>query len=146
MLKGRVASILEKVDLIDLSLHLVDLLTLTGVETQDLLSRQIITSAEIVSKYLDQIEKHNHAGINLNAIISTAPKESVLEHAKQLDKERQSGKVRGPFHGVPILLKVSIRARRIKHVSNQRNLGRILYSWPWHAYNLWLLRICRREG
>lgn len=77
----------------------MDLLTLTAVELQGLLSRHVVTSVDITARYLDQIEKHNHAGLNSNAVISTAPKETVLEYAKQLDEERQRGAVRGPFHG-----------------------------------------------
>lgn len=84
----------------------MDLLSLTAQELQGLLSRRVLTSVDITARYLDQIEKHNHAGLNLNAVISTAAEETVLKYAKQLDEERQQGVVRGPFHGVPILVKV----------------------------------------
>jgi amidase len=85
----------------------VDLLTLTAAGLQKLLSDRVLTSADIVQRYLAQIAKHNHAGLHLNAIISVADKETVLDQAKRLDEERERGKLRGPLHGIPILLKVS---------------------------------------
>lgn len=86
----------------------MDLLTLTALELQSLLSRRTVTSMDVTAKYLDQIERHNHAGLQLNAVISTARRETVLEYARQLDEERQCGLVRGPLHGIPILVKVNI--------------------------------------
>ncbi|KAK3345811.1 amidase signature domain-containing protein [Lasiosphaeria hispida] len=83
----------------------VDLLTITATELQRLLTGQAITSVEIVQLYLAQIAKHNHAGLKLNAVISVADEEAVLEQARRLDVERLGGKLRGPLHGVPILLK-----------------------------------------
>ncbi len=89
-----------------LKVTIVDVLTLTAFELQRLLSSQAVTSAEIVQLYLTQIAKHNHAGLKLNAVISVADEEAVLEQARRLDTERLGGKLRGPLHGVPILLKV----------------------------------------
>lgn len=83
----------------------LDVLTLTAVQLQLLLSIRATTSVEIVQLYLDQIAKHNHAGLKLNAVISVADEEAVLEQARRLDAERLSGKLRGPLHGIPILLK-----------------------------------------
>ncbi|MEX5552087.1 amidase family protein [Pseudomonas pergaminensis] len=42
----------------------------------------------------------------LNAVIELNP--GALEAARELDRERASGKVRGPLHGIPILLKDTI--------------------------------------
>ncbi|KAH6999086.1 amidase signature domain-containing protein [Ilyonectria sp. MPI-CAGE-AT-0026] len=83
----------------------VDLLTLTAAELQSLLTDGATTSAKIVDLYLAQIEKHNHAGIKLHAIISVADRETLSARARQLDLERLQGKTRGPFHGVPIIIK-----------------------------------------
>ncbi len=46
-------------------------------------------------------------GLALRAVISVAPDDVVLARAVALDAERARGHVRGPFHGIPILLKVS---------------------------------------
>jgi amidase len=85
----------------------VDLLTLTATELQRLLSDRAATSVDIVERYLRQIAKHNHVGLHLNAIISVADRQTVLDQARRLDEERVLGKLRGPLHGIPILLKVS---------------------------------------
>lgn len=51
---------------------------------------------------LAQIEKYNP---ELNAIIHLPPKESLYAQARQLDKERMEGKLRGVLHGVPVVVK-----------------------------------------
>jgi amidase len=65
----------------------------------------------VVEAYLDQIERHNRAGLALQAIISVAPRESVLAQARILDEERRQGrKIRSALHGVPIVVKVLFSA------------------------------------
>jgi amidase len=56
----------------------------------------------------EQIEEHNHNGLRLNAAISLAPVEQLRSHAITLDEERAQLKVRGPLHGIPILIKDNI--------------------------------------
>jgi len=80
-------------------------LTTTALELQALLQSGSLTSSEVLETYLEQIEKHNHAGQQLNAIISVAPKALLLAHAKTLDQEREDGKSRGPLHGLPTVVK-----------------------------------------
>lgn len=57
-----------------------------------------------MEEYLAQIDRYEPA---LNALISPAPREKVLNIAKARDEERQKGQIRGPFHGIPIILKNS---------------------------------------
>ncbi|KAI0875937.1 amidase signature domain-containing protein [Hypoxylon argillaceum] len=83
----------------------VNLLKLTAVGLEKLLSSGLLTSRDAVQLYLAQIAKHNHNGIQLNAIISVANREDILQRADLLDEERKQGKTRGPLHGVPIILK-----------------------------------------
>lgn len=91
---------------------LVDILTLTAVQLQHFLEAGVLTSVEAVKLYLAQISKHNHAGLHLNAIISVVERDTLLARAYELDEERSRGKVRGPFHGVPIILKVGCPPKR----------------------------------
>jgi amidase len=84
----------------------IDVLTLTATDIRRLLDDKQSNSVELTTAYLDQIEKHNHAGLKLNAVISTAPRDRVLKYAQKLDDERAGGTLRGPLHGVPILVKV----------------------------------------
>jgi amidase len=83
-----------------------NVLTTTALELSTRLKEGSLTSIQIIETYLAQIEKHNHAGAKLNAMITVAPREVVLKRAGGLDQERKEGKIRGPFHGLPIIVKV----------------------------------------
>lgn len=82
-----------------------DILTATADDLQRELSSGGITSKQLVKIYLAQIERHNDY---LKAVISTAPEPLLLERAAILDDERQSGKLRSPLHGIPILVKDNV--------------------------------------
>jgi amidase len=62
-----------------------------------------LTSEKVTEIYLARIAAYDKQGPGINAVITLNPK--ALEEAKALDAERKSGKVRGPLHGVPIVLK-----------------------------------------
>lgn len=87
------------------SLSDAELLTAPAHEIQDLLTSGQTTSEIIVGDFLDQIERHNLEGHKLRAILFTAPRELALGRARQLDEERAAGHVRGPLHGIPIIIK-----------------------------------------
>jgi amidase len=63
-----------------------------------------VTSHELVSQYLTRIAVYNR---QLNAIITV--NRNALREADELDRERASGHVRGPLHGIPIALKDNIQ-------------------------------------
>ncbi|KAF2109934.1 amidase signature domain-containing protein [Lophiotrema nucula] len=77
-------------------------LTTTAFELQEMLSAGKITSGEAVGAYLEQQSIHNNW---LRAVIATPPHDRLKERAKLLDDERREGKVRGPLHGIPVLVK-----------------------------------------
>jgi hypothetical protein len=83
-----------------------DPLVATAVDLKQLLDDGKITSRHLVERYLQQIEDHNTQGMQLRAVIATAPVPSILSLADELDAERKAGKLRGPFHGLPIIVKV----------------------------------------
>ena len=64
------------------------------------------TIKELTQFYLDRIESISFDGPGLNAIITINP--DALDIAAQLDDEMVNGKIRGPLHGIPILLKDNI--------------------------------------
>ncbi|MEZ5000635.1 MAG: amidase [Bacteroidales bacterium] len=64
------------------------------------------TSEMIVELYLDRIEKVDRSGPALNSVLELNP--DALEQARQLDAERREGKVRGPLHGIPVMIKDNI--------------------------------------
>ncbi|KAK3361720.1 amidase signature domain-containing protein [Lasiosphaeria ovina] len=84
------------------------LLTASAGELQALLRSGDLTSVQLVKACLGQIAQYGQSGPNLRAIVSTPPEKDVLSIAERLDKERAAGKVRGPFHGIPIIVKDSI--------------------------------------
>lgn len=79
--------------------------TTNAVELAQLLAHGQIRSVQIVEAYLEQIDQHNPG---LNALLSRPPREQVIRTAEKLDRERKDGKIRGPLHGIPIILKVRI--------------------------------------
>ena len=64
------------------------------------------TSRSLVESYLARIDALNEQGPTLRAVIETDP--NAYSIADALDAERQAGQVRGPLHGIPILLKDNI--------------------------------------
>jgi amidase len=67
-----------------------------------------VTSEQLVQAYLDRIERIDRSGPNLNSVLALNP--DALEQARALDAERAAGRVRGPLHGIPILLKDNIES------------------------------------
>lgn len=62
-----------------------------------------LSSTKVVDAYLKRISAFDKKGPGINAVITLNPK--AMTEAKALDAERKAGKVRGPLHGIPIVLK-----------------------------------------
>ncbi|KAK4061444.1 hypothetical protein Trihar35433_9771 [Trichoderma harzianum] len=90
------------------SYGVIDPLTTTAEKLQELLTSDRLTSLDLVNIYLRQIEQHNKNSLKLNAIISTAPQHIVAEQARLLDAERATGSIRGPLHGIPVIVKDNV--------------------------------------
>src|SRR6185436_4108622 len=73
------------------------------LELQALMASGDLTSRALTLGYLERIRAFNP---RVGAVIETNPQ--AVAHAAQLDNERRQGRVRGPLHGVPILLKDNI--------------------------------------
>ncbi len=80
-----------------------DLEEKTIVELQTAMQKGETSSKEIVTKYLQRIGDIDK---KLNSIIELNP--DALDIAGRCDEERRNGKVRGPLHGIPVLLKDNI--------------------------------------
>lgn len=65
-----------------------------------------LTSVAIAQHYLDRIHAIDRTGPSVNSVIEVNP--DALAIAAKLDAERASGTVRGPLHGIPILIKDNI--------------------------------------
>src|SRR5436190_895650 len=64
------------------------------------------TARSITEAYLGRIQDVDKQGASLNSIIELNP--DAIAIAEDLDKERKAGRVRGPLHGIPILIKDNI--------------------------------------
>ncbi|MBM4407162.1 MAG: amidase [Chloroflexi bacterium] len=64
------------------------------------------TAASITEWYLARIAALDRRGPGLHAVIETNP--DALSIAAALDDERRAGRVRGPLHGIPVLVKDNI--------------------------------------
>ncbi len=67
-----------------------------------------LDSRTLTQAYLDRIAAIDRAGPQLNAVIEINP--DALKEAALRDVERKTNSVRGPLHGIPILLKDNIGA------------------------------------
>ncbi|GAA4354545.1 amidase [Hymenobacter saemangeumensis] len=78
----------------------------TVADLQARMAKGTETARSLCQHYLKRIEALNAAGPKLRAVIETNP--DALSIADALDKERKAGKLRGPMHGIPVLIKDNI--------------------------------------
>ncbi|WP_397538805.1 amidase family protein [Rummeliibacillus pycnus] len=88
---------------------------LTVYEIQSALEKGEITSKELVMYYLSRIAKYDQSGSKLNSILEINP--DAIFIAEALDHERKTKGIRGPLHGIPILLKDNIETNDSMHTS-----------------------------
>jgi len=72
-------------------------------ELQAAMASGQLTSKQLVMGYLNRIDSLNRL---LHSVIETNP--DAISIAEDLDRERRRGHVRGPLHGIPILVKDNI--------------------------------------
>src|SRR5215813_741766 len=75
-------------------------------QLQDAMTRGLTTSEDIVREYLTRLSLYDRSGPTLRAMLALNPR--AIAEARALDAERGSGRVRGPFHGIPIAFKDNI--------------------------------------
>jgi amidase len=76
------------------------------VELQNDLKSGKHTSRSLVKKYLERIDEIDRNGPKLRSVIETNP--DALAIADSLDRERNEKGIRGPLHGIPLLIKDNI--------------------------------------
>lgn len=74
----------------------LDLLNADITQLQGVLAKGLVTSTELVKRYLERIEKVNKQGPELNAVIEINP--DAIDIAQQLDNERESNMLRGDIY------------------------------------------------
>src|SRR5258705_13578210 len=79
---------------------------MTISELQDKMAKGDYSSEKLTQLYLKRIEDIDKKGPALNSVIELNP--DALTIAKAMDDERKAGKIRGPLHGIPVLIKDNI--------------------------------------
>jgi amidase len=78
----------------------------TVVQLQAMMASGKLSSVDLTKYYIARILGLDQNGPGVNAVIELNP--DALTLAKQADDERKNGIVRGPLHGLPVLLKANI--------------------------------------
>jgi amidase len=82
------------------------LLETTVDALQQKMQKNEMTAVSITRLYLDRIQAIDKNGPKLNAVIEINP--DALRIAAAMDQERKEGRLRGPLHGIPVLVKDNI--------------------------------------
>lgn len=87
-------------------------LYMTATEIAKAIREKKITSLEVVTKTNSQIQKYN---ANYNAIVTL--NNNAITEAKKADELLAQGRILGPLHGVPIVIKDSFKVQGIRTTS-----------------------------
>lgn len=101
----------------------IPLETASVADLQQAMSAGILSAVELVEAYTSRVEALDDAEpLKINSVILLNPK--AREQAAELDAERAAGHVRGPLHGIPILLKDNIGTRDVATSAGSQALAR----------------------
>ena len=79
---------------------------MTVAQMQAAMASNQLSSLDLVNYYIARIKTLDQAGPTVNSVIEVNPDAKAI--AQSLDAERKSGHVRGPLHGIPVLLKDNV--------------------------------------
>src|SRR5881296_4452380 len=74
-----------------------------------------LTSVRLTESFLQRVATYDRSGPRLNAVLEVNPQAGEI--AEALDRERASGRIRGPLHGIPVLLKDNVATADRLHTS-----------------------------
>lgn len=92
-----------------------ELSEITITDLQQKMQGKQFTSRLITELYLKRIDQIDKKGIMLNSVIEL--NKDALNMADAMDRERGQGKVRGPLHGIPVLIKDNINTGDNMHTT-----------------------------
>src|SRR5687767_12969815 len=84
----------------------VDVVELSATDAGDRMAAGTLTSEALTRAYLTRIADVDDAGPKLASVIEL--NDRAADEARALDAERKAGKVRGPLHGIPVLIKDNV--------------------------------------
>jgi amidase len=94
---------------------LFELSEATITDLQQKMQAKQYTSRLLTELYLKRIDEIDKNGPKLNSVIEL--NKDALNMADAMDKERSKGKVRGPLHGIPVLIKDNINTADNMHTT-----------------------------
>ena len=111
--------------------------TVAGLQAR--MAAGMLDSRTLARAYLDRIAAIDKAGPAINAVIELNP--DAIAEAEARDAERRAGKLRGPLHGIPVLLKDNIDA-----VPMVNSAGSLALAGNRPAQDAFLVRRLREAG
>jgi len=98
------------------------------------------TITDVVEEYLERIAAIDQNGPRLNSIIQVNP--DAMEIAATLDKEMAAGNIRGPLHGIPVILKDNIDT----HDKMPTTAGSLALQHSFPRKDSWLAKKLKKAG
>ncbi|MBK8550574.1 MAG: amidase [Ignavibacteria bacterium] len=90
----------------DKSAYEIDIEEITIEALQEKMKSGEYTSEDITAVYLRRIQDIDKDGPKINSVIELNP--DAMSIARKMDDERKNDKVRGPLHGIPVMIKDNI--------------------------------------
>ena len=109
-------------------------------ELQEKMEAGELTARQIAELYLQRIEAVDKNGPHINSIIELNP--DAFDIADTLDAEREAGKLRGPMHGIPVLVKDNIDT----HDRMQTTAGSLALEGHIAAKDAFIVKQLRKAG
>jgi amidase len=110
------------------------------LELQQKMTSGGMTASQLAELFLERIDSIDKNGPGLNSVIETNP--DALKIASSLDEERRAGRVRGPLHGIPILLKDNIDTQD----AMQTTAGSLAMAGNIAAQDAFIVKQLRKAG
>jgi amidase len=82
--------------------HVSDLIMLDAITLADAIRTRMVSCVEVMTAYLDHIEKLNP---KVNAIVALQDRAGLLAQASERDGQLTRGELMGPLHGFPYAVK-----------------------------------------
>ena len=113
---------------------------MTMLEMQSKMATGELGAVGLTQAYLERIEQIDRQGPAINAVLELNP--DAMAIAQALDQERKAGHVRGPLHGMPILIKDNIDT----HDRMQTTAGSLALEGSIAPRDAFLVRRLRAAG